>query len=422
MKNKIYFILLFIFTSILLNAQNNNFDPTYKLLHSQSYIQDKNFYLFTLLEKVLTAKITIEKDEILQSILKAQKSRIQESLTKCDTTVTCWLNAYALTSDEQQKIGKRLAELCKKDKNIQDLVQNHVRPSGMFIKYAAKSDVEMLEAAWNEACSGFQFIINSYAFGKRGRYPNIDSVSYDANSLMYKRYLMTMGHYLVEDINDWTLFFQPSLAYVMTLLDMNNRDEAARHEPMEYLENKKALDYIPTIDWSKYPYAIIMQPGHGPDIEDIPLSSMGKFRVKLVAERFHKGMAPLIILSGGYVHPFQTPFAEATEMKKALMEQYGVPERAIIIEPHARHTTTNFRNAARLMYRYGIPTDKMSLCTSTYDQIIYITNSAWRFKERNMMELGYLPYELFSKISSHDVEFKPVITSLHADPLDPLDP
>lgn len=421
MKKRFFIISILLFSKISLIAQNG-FDPTYKLLHTHSYIQDKNFYLFTLLETVPAAKTVIEKDETLQTILKAQKTRIQESLTKCDTAITCWLNAYAFTADEQQKVGNRLAELCKKDKNIQNLVQNHLRPSGMFMKYATKSDTEMLQSAWTEACGGFQYIIDSYAFGKRGRYPNIDSVSYDANSLMYKRYLMAAGHFLAEDMNKWNLFFQPSLSYVLTLLDMNNRDEAARHEPMEYLENQKALDYIPTIDWSKYPYAVIMQPGHGPDIEDIPLSPMGKFRVKLVAERYHQGLAPLIILSGGYVHPFQTPFAEATEMKKALMEQYGVPERAIIIEPHARHTTTNFRNAARLMYRYGIPTDKMSLCTSTYDQIRYITDPVWRFTERNRKELGYLPYELFKKISSHDVEFKPTMMSLHADPLDPLDP
>jgi len=36
--------------------------------------------------------------------------------------------------------------------------------------------------------------------------------------------------------------------------------------------------------------------------------------------------------------------------------------------------------------------------------------------------LGYLPYEIGEKISAHDVVFKPIITSLHADPLDPLDP
>ncbi|MBK8657098.1 MAG: hypothetical protein IPN20_25065 [Haliscomenobacter sp.] len=56
---------------------------------------------------------------------------------------------------------------------------------------------------------------------------------------------------------------------------MNNRDEAGRHEPMAYGENQKAVEYIPGIDWSKYPYSVIMQPGHGPDIADIPLSPMG---------------------------------------------------------------------------------------------------------------------------------------------------
>jgi hypothetical protein len=165
-----------------------------------------------------------------------------------------------------------------------------------------------------------------------------------------------------------------------------------------------------------------MQPGHGPDIEKVPLSPIGKIRVALVAERYHRGLAPLIILSGGYVHPNKTPYSEAIEMKKALMEKYGVPERAILVDPHARHTTTNFRNAARQMFRYGIPTSKPSLCTTTMDQIIYITDAKWFFAQRNMRELGYLPYELFEKISNHDVVFKPVITSLHADPLDPLDP
>jgi uncharacterized SAM-binding protein YcdF (DUF218 family) len=33
-------------------------------------------------------------------------------------------------------------------------------------------------------------------------------------------------------------------------------------------------------------------------------------------------------------------------MKRSLMADYGVPENAILIDPHARHTTTNMRNTA----------------------------------------------------------------------------
>ena len=404
-----------------LSAQKG-FDASYHLLHSSSYLQDKNFYLFTVLEKLPEVNKLLANDAELAAVLTAQKTRIAQSLTQCDTTTACWFNAFALNKEEQQKIGNRLKELAKKEPSIQAMIQKHLRPSGMFIKYADQSDADLLLSAWNEAGNGLQYIIDSYAFGKKGRYPSIDSVSYPAKGMMYRRYLMSAGFYLAEQTGNWALFFQPHLTFALFLMDMNDRDEAARHEPLEEFENRKALDYIPSIQWDKYPYAVIMQPGHGPDIAGVALSPIGKIRVALVAERYHKGLAPLIILSGGYVHPNKTPYSEAIEMKKALMEKYGVPERAILVDPHARHTTTNFRNAARQMFRYGIPTSKPSLCTTTMDQIIYITDPKYFFNQRNMRELGYLPYELGEKISAHDVVFKPVITSLHADPLDPLDP
>ncbi len=413
---------LFCLLGFLPLSAQKGFDASYHLLHSSSYVQDKNFYLFTVLEKLPEVKALLTNDAELASILTAQKTRIAQSLTQCDTTTACWVNAFALNKEEQQKIGNRLKEIAKKEPSIQAMIQKHLRPSGMFIKYADQSDSDLLAAAWNEACNGLQYIIDSYAFGKKGRYPSIDSVSYPAKGMMYRRYLMSAGFYLAEQTGNWVLFFQPHLTFALFLMDMNDRDEAARHEPLEEFENRKALDYIPSIQWDKYPYAVIMQPGHGPDIAGVALSPIGKIRVALVAERYHKGLAPLIILSGGYVHPNKTPYSEAIEMKKALMEKYGVPERAILVDPHARHTTTNFRNAARQMFRYGIPTSKPSLCTTTMDQIIYITDPKYFFNQRNMRELGYLPYELGEKISPHDVVFKPVITSLHADPLDPLDP
>ena len=250
----------------------------------------------------------------------------------------------------------------------------------------------------------------------------IDSVTYDVSQRSYQRALVSVALAVSEEMEETTLFFEPMLNLSLTLLEINNRDEAGRHEPMALRDNQKAYDYIKDINWDNYAYACILSPGAGPSKQGISLSPFGKLRLRLVAQRFHDGLAPLIIVSGGYVHPFQTGFAEAIEMKKALMDKHGVPERAIIVDPHARHTTTNFRNAARLMYHYGIPTNKLSICTSTFDQILYITSKEWKFDERNRKELGYLPYELFEKISNFDVEFLPVITSLHADPLDPLDP
>jgi uncharacterized SAM-binding protein YcdF (DUF218 family) len=95
--------------------------------------------------------------------------------------------------------------------------------------------------------------------------------------------------------------------------------------------------------------------GFGPDRTGWDLSPQGRLRVEVAARRHKDGQAPLILVSGDYVHPNQTACCEALEMKKSLIDDYGVPADSIIVEPHVRHTTTNLRNGAPLMYRYGIP-------------------------------------------------------------------
>jgi hypothetical protein len=46
------------------------------------------------------------------------------------------------------------------------------------------------------------------------------------------------------------------------------------------------------------------------------------------------------------------------------MSRFGIPANAIIVDPHARHTTTKMRNAARLIYRYGMPFSAKALVTT----------------------------------------------------------
>jgi hypothetical protein len=174
------------------------------------------------------------------------------------------------------------------------------------------------------------------------------------------------------------------------------------------------------VDWKKYPYAAIVVPGNGPELFSTPISPINKMHCDLAAARYLKGLAPFLIVSGGYCYPFRGPYAEAIEMKKYLMQQYAIPEDAILIEPHARHTTTNFRNANRLMIRYGIPLDKPSLFVTTKSQTDYVDNAV--FDQRNLRELGYLPYANKKRLSTHEILYYPTLVSLHMDPLDPLDP
>jgi hypothetical protein len=165
---------------------------------------------------------------------------------------------------------------------------------------------------------------------------------------------------------------------------------------------------------------VIVVPGAGNDLTGVALSPGGKLRDDIAAKRFHDGKAPFVLVSGGFVHPAHTEFSEAIEMKRDLMSRLGVPANAIIVDPHARHTTTNMRNAARLLYRYGAPFDKKALVSTDPQQSTYIEGAG--FAKRCVDELGYVPYKLLGRISQFDLEFLPVVDSLQSDPKDLLDP
>lgn len=295
-----------------------------------------------------------------------------------------------------------------------------MRASKYFAIDSTINDQQLLVETFNREIAGINQLINTYALGEETRYSFIDSVSYPVNSNYYRKVIHITALNQADELDTLNVFYQPSLSFALWLLEINKRNEAARFEPMEDGENAKAVSQIKTTNWDEYPYSAILVPGHGPEEHGVDLSPLGMMRCKLAADRYYKGMAPFVILSGGFVHPFQTQFCEAVEMKKNLMNRYHIPESALIIEPHARHTTTNFRNAARLIEKYGIPIDKKALCTTTVDQSYYITNE--NFQNRCAEELGYMPYIAKERLSRNDVEFIPTIESLFIDNKDPLDP
>ena len=102
------------------------------------------------------------------------------------------------------------------------------------------------------------------------------------------------------------------------------------------------------------------------------------------------------------------------------MDKYGIPENKILVDPHARHTTTNMRNIGRLIFNYGIPVDKKSLLSTIKSQSEYVASS--QFTTRCTTEMGHVPMELYDRISDRDIEFTPKIKVLHLDSSDPLDP
>jgi hypothetical protein len=165
----------------------------------------------------------------------------------------------------------------------------------------------------------------------------------------------------------------------------------------------------------------LLVPGQGPTSLDEPISESSMHRADLAADRWLAKVAPLIILSGGHVHPDRTPYSEAIEMKKYLRDARKIPETALLVDPHARHTTTNLRDVARLLFRAKIPTDRPTLIVSDLFQTAYMLGNP--FAVRCDEELHFRPFRApLRSASVTDTCFFPSKLSLTVDATDALDP
>ena len=402
-------------TSLLQNGRPNTsgFDSSYKLT-LRNPVQDKNFYLLSLFQRNTEVQKLLRQNRALKKLTNDKVQALKKA-GNC-SELTCFDRLLSLSGPTIEMVATELKALSKQ-RGFKQLVRNDMRPSGVFIKYSAKSDSEMLVAAWKDAANGMNRLLRVYGLGKDPFYKNIDRVSFDVSSEEYRNLIKTKLTQI--KLANRPLFFEPTLNFALKLLEANRRDEASRYEPLEEGENKKTFQSLKNIQWNDYPYSFILVLGSGPG-DSSRISKIGAKRADQGAQLFLERKAPLIILSGGHVHPMQTPFSEAIEMKKYVMEKFKIPEQVILIDPYARHTTTNFRNAARLAFRYEIPTDRKALVTSSEDHITVVTKDGFRIRCSN--ELGYFPMESITRVSPVTAEFQPSVASLFFDANDPLDP
>ncbi|MGZ3364386.1 MAG: YdcF family protein [Caulobacteraceae bacterium] len=267
---------------------------------------------------------------------------------------------------------------------------------------------------------GLDFALAVYGEGKPSRYPEIDGPDDAVGSPLFETKLADALAIGREAGGEPATALDPSLALTLALLDVNGRDYAIAFDPLEAKDNAGALARARTLDWSRFRYTAIILPGIGPDDPATPVSPTGKLNVRLAAERFADGVAPFIIVTGGSVHPRGSRFTEAVEMRRALVERYGVPADCVVIEPYARHTTTNLRNAVRRLAALRAPLDRDALIVTNPRQSQYIESAG--FAERNQRELGYQPGRIGARLSPTELVFRPSMASARVDPMDPRDP
>jgi DUF218 domain len=397
--------------------------PTYRFVSSDDVLQDRNAYLLTLIEADAAAREAVKANAELKAITERVTKTRDAVRAACKATTMCPVERLMLTDPEIDAAGSVLAKLAGKDGPLKAVAEQQMRPSGLFYRHANLDDAELVRTVWVETAHAINRIYRAYALNDKTvlQYSTIiDPMDIDPKD-DYFHALLAHG---IDDTKDAVrdpLFFSTWSHFASDILIANQRDNARRFEPLETGENAAAFTRAKTLDWTKFRYSVIVVPGGGLGTSyEIGLNPDGEFNTHIAARRWRDGLAPFILVSGGYVHPNHTPYAEAIEMKKALLHRFGVPESAIIVDPYARHTTTNLRNAARLIFRTGAPVDKLLLVSSHQDQSLYMGSND--FVQRCATELGYQPLKDVQSISPFDLSARINLESLEADALDPLDP
>lgn len=373
----------------------------------QTTLRNKLFYLPVQLD----AHAALKKDAVWQQLGRTYQERVKQARKDCKSAA-CYAAALRLRPEEVLQAGNSLVT-----HDMAKVVQA-IRKAGYYSRDTTLNDTALLRYAWQQTALELNYIFDIYLAGKRPKYAAIDSVSFNVNTPAFIAQAEKLLDKQLKRSSASGPYYTLPVALAMDILLLNGRDEAARYEPLTGGQNAKAYARIASTAWENYPYTALLVPGFGPDKPGVRIDYRAVARCKMAAERFNRKMAPFIIVSGGHVYPHRTPYSEAAEMKRYLMQEFKIPEAAIIIEPHARHTTTNMRNAGRLMYRFHMPLNKPALVVTDTAQMLMIAN----LDERCMRELGTVPYRDVKVLNRNEASFYPVAHSFFINVFDVLDP
>lgn len=420
--NRVIFLAAFLLLSFLSPdhsfSQTTQPDPHYKLISGGDYVQSKNYYLLTLFNGLPELKKLLMNDPVLAKLTAAKQAVMTDAVKSCGKDVGCYIKAVKFSDEEIGQVSTRLGELYKADNELGKVVVKHLLPSGCYNIYALDGK-QLLIKAWEQDVKAVNYAISVYAEGQKPNYPQIDSIGFNVKDKSYPELIALNASLAVSETKKDGLFYSPAMVFALQSLEINERNRIADDEPMMETVNKAAYEYSKKVKWDNYKYTLILVPGEGPEEKDVELSAGGMLRCRLAALQYHNGLAPFIMVSGGCVHPYKTKYNEAAEMKKFLISALHIPEYAILMEPHARHTTTNLRNCARIIFRYGFPMDKLCITSTSKSQSYYITEI---MPGRCQKELGYMPYKNGKRLSDTEAEFYPLSGALQLDFDEPMDP
>nr|GFD14350.1 hypothetical protein [Tanacetum cinerariifolium] len=195
---------------------------------------------------------------------------------------------------EIRLVGQLLQQVYANNQVFRAGIKPLFTKSGRYPRYAGQADTTALRLAWQDAAAGINHILRVYLANTKPRYPAIDSTSFrrgDASLAQQLRKLVPTS----AKANKTSAVYSLPLQAALGALRLNDRDEAARYEPLTGGLNAAPTAAVTRTDWARYPYTVILVPGSGPEQPGVALDSAGAQRCRLAAARYRAGQAPFIV-------------------------------------------------------------------------------------------------------------------------------
>ena len=164
---------------------------------------------------------------------------------------------------------------------------------------------------------------------------------------------------------------------------------------------------------------VIIVPGYTPRLarQPVRLHPVARRRLVLALDVAWEREVRWLLTTGGAVRPPGTPYVEAEELGREAVA-LGWPAEQLIVEPSARHWTTNLRNAGRLMLDRGWTRGRV--VGDVFQTVTLGLPGLSGFHRRCERTLGYRVGWL-DAAGAHEVLFdpSPEVHRLGPDPLDP---
>lgn len=354
--------------------------------------------------------------------LDAIRSRLEhdarDGIKNCQTAA-CFGSTLQLTETEIKTIGDELVRLTVKQPAFRKWVDSFKAVS-RYVLYKKNEDTIFVRKVWETEAHGVNNILRVYIEGRAPLYPKIDAISFEKEDAAFRDSVAAGVTVILDKFGKYMTFFDIPTQLALEALRLNGRNEAVQYDHDAFgMGNDYLYAKAKHVTWDSFPYSVILVPGLGPEQPGVKLDPGGARRCDSAVVRYRAGLAPFIAVSGGHVHPNKTPYCEAVEMRNYLMEVWHIPAMAIIIEPYARHTTTNLRNTNRIIFDHHIPPGKPVLIVSDAFQTSYINGV---MRDKVIKELGYTPFDSIKQVSATETEYIPSENSQQINSMDPLDP